>query len=341
MSPGTTMRFFRSARGRLALTYLSIIMLMSIGFSVVFYYTSSEQLSRQLPPQSFYAEVLKPAGFNLDVDPFSFLRERIQEGRSVLLLRLILLNFFALFVGSLLSYYLARRALAPLEEVIEAQSQFVSDASHELRTPMTAIQTTNEVALRKPKLSLAEAKQIIKHNGEDIMKLKALSDGLLRLATKTVSKPIMETVSTQEVVTEAVNQIMQAALAKKVSVNDQVPDIKVSANAGSLAQVIVILLDNAIKYSPAKSTISLRGHSKGKFAYLSVKDQGIGIPAKDLPHIFKRFYRSDRSRSKENYEGYGLGLSIADKLMRQSRGEILVTSQLNKGSTFTLKLLRK
>lgn len=342
MTTDTVMRFVRSTTGRLSMTYLGIIMLMSIGFSLVFYNTSAGQLGRQLPPPSVFNSPTSafpgtsPIADRTEVE--AFLRERIAEGRDELRIKLLGLNILALIGGGALSYMLARRTLKPIEEAMEAQSQFIGDASHELKTPLTAIKTSNEVALRKPKLSLPDAKKIIKQNTEDVSKLQALTDGLLRLVNNEDSDHSLKSVPLQEVAAEAMNQVVLLAQNKDISVNDKVPNIKVFANRQSLAQSITILLDNAIKYSEPKTVITLSGSSNTKFAYLKVSDQGIGIRAADLPHIFKRFYRADRSRSKQQHDGYGLGLSIADKLVKQQHGEILVDSTLGQGSAFTIKL---
>lgn len=342
MTTDTVIRFVRSTTGRLATTYLGIIMLMSIGFSLVFYNTSAGQLGRQIPPSSVFNSPsstfpgASPIADRAEIE--AFLQQRIAEGRDALRIRLIGLNVLALIGGGALSYMLARRTLKPIEEAMEAQSQFIGDASHELKTPLTAIKTSNEVAMRKPKLNLAEAKGVIKQNTEDVSKLQALTDGLLRLVNNKDSDHSIKPVTLQEATTEAMNQVVQLAQNKDISVNDEVPNIKVLANQQSLAQSITILLDNAIKYSEPKTVITIGGSSNAKSAYLTVNDQGIGIRATDLPHIFKRFYRADRSRNKQQYDGYGLGLSIADKLVKQQHGDITVDSSLGHGSTFTIKL---
>ncbi|HVC36540.1 MAG TPA: HAMP domain-containing sensor histidine kinase [Candidatus Dormibacteraeota bacterium] len=312
-------------------------MLMSLAFSFVLYNVSAKQLERQLPPTSFYSNQFGFNGFRPTLD--IFLRERIEQAHHELLIKLLVLNLGTLGAGSLFSYWLARRSLQPIEAAIEGQSQFVSDASHELRTPLTAIQTSNEVALRKPHLSLPEAKQVIAQNIEEVIKLRQLSDGLLHLARNDGRHLLLKAVSIQDAAGEAMNQILNLAQAKEISIDDQIPNIKALAYKPSLIQIIVILLDNAIKYSHPKSSIVLSAESKGKFVYLRVQDSGVGIRAGDLPHIFKRFYRVDPSRSKDHYDGYGLGLSIADKLVREQQGEILVTAKPGFGSTFSIKLL--
>jgi signal transduction histidine kinase len=342
---------------RLAATYIVIIMLMSIGFSIVFYNASSHQLGRQLPPQSVYdreglalQQAFGVPGQNTGSTPQAlafhhesiddFLQKRINEGRHALLIRLLWLNALALIGGTALSYYLARRTLAPIEEAMEAQRQFVSDASHELRTPLTALQTTNEVALRKPKLSTKEMHELLQYNVAEAVKLKALSDALLGLLKNEGHAPRLTSVSLQDAVADAMNQIVRLALDKKIAVHDDVPPIAVFAHPLGLSQAITILLDNAVKYSPSGSTIYLSATKKARFAYLQVRDEGIGIKASDLPHIFRRFYRADKSRTSQQMSpsGYGLGLAIAQKIIHSLHGSIDVESTPGSGTTFTIKL---
>jgi two-component system sensor histidine kinase CiaH len=341
--------FFKSPTARLAGTYLAIIMILSIGFSLVFYHTSSSELGRQIPPDSFFnrsynqgssnelsinsnGNISPPASVN------NFLHKRADEGRSALMTKLILLNVGALAVGGIISYVLARRSLEPIEEAMEAQTQFVSDASHELRTPLTAIQTSNEVFLRKPHTTIAQAKEVISQNTEDVKRLKALSDGLLNLAGHQNIKLILSSVNLQDTVSEAMNQVVNQAMAKDIAVNDEVPNLNVLADKASLAQAIIILLDNAVKYSNEHGTVTLRATKKGKHATLQVSDTGIGIRASDLPHIFRRFYRADAARTIQAREGYGLGLAIAKQIISSQNGEIQATSEPGKGSTFSIKL---
>lgn len=336
----TIKRFLSSPTVRLAGTYLAIIMVMSIGFSFVFYNTSSHELGRQLPPNSLVRgydpdQMLNNTPHNINM----FFQQRISEGRSALLTHLLFLNIGALLIGGLVSYFLARRSLRPIEEAMDAQSQFVSDASHELRTPLTAIQTSNEVFLRKTKPTLDEATALIARNTEDLIQLKALSDGLLNLARHQSLDTTLVPLELQTVVGDAMNQVIVQATAKDVAVHETVPArLQVRAEAGSLAQVVVILLDNAVKYSNEHANIYITAERKNRFVYLQVRDEGIGIRASDLPHIFRRFYRADSARSRQSSGGYGLGLAIAQRIMEQYGGDITAASTPGKGATFTLKL---
>lgn len=355
MNVHTVRKFSKSPTARLAATYLSVIMVMSIGFSIVLYTTSSAQLGRQLPPDSLYhAEHPKTgaASSTTDIDTSlidsystqprvnHFLQQRIEEGREMLLKRLFFLNLAALLFGGVISYILARQSLEPIEESMNAQAQFVSDASHELRTPLAAIQTSNEVFLRRAKPTLSDAKKLIAQNTEDVIRLKKLSDGLLNLAQYNQPDLTLKRVELQDVVSDAVTQIASQATKKSIRIEDETKPIQALGDAPSLTQALVILLDNAVKYSPRGQAVTLLTHEKGKHIYLEVRDQGMGIEAHDIPHLFQRFYRADTARTNSSQNGYGLGLAIAKRIMKNQHGDIDVTSQVGHGSTFRLKLLK-
>lgn len=333
-------QFLTSATGRLTASYLIVIMGMSLGYSVVLYSASVRELQRQLPPaplrQVMVAEPDTIAGRQIS----DLLRERAAEGRRVLLSRLILLNLLTFVAGGALSYYLARRTLRPIEENMEAQSQFISDASHELRTPLTTLQTTNEVALRDSTLNLTRSKELLQQNIEEVAKLQALTNSLLTLAKTDEGAITMERVSLQEVANDAMNRVVRLAQAKHISIDDQVKPVHVVANRQCLAEAVVVLLDNAIKYGPEGSKILLEGGIKAKQAFISVRDEGPGIRPYDLRRIFDRFYRADQSRSTRHVPGHGIGLSLAKKLVEQQGGDIQAVSKVGKGSVFTIVLPR-
>jgi two-component system sensor histidine kinase CiaH len=331
-------RFAASATARLAASYLAIIMGLSIAFSFVLYKISALELRREIPPTNMFDP---GQSFGNDSHGFHhFFQRRLEEGTGHLLGRLILLNLFVLLLGAALSYYLARRTLQPIEDAMAAQSRFVTDASHEIRTPLTAVMASNEVALRKPRLTLAQAKDVIRSNVEEMVKLKNLSDGLLSLSKQDAIPLDRQPVSLQDIAGEALNRILPAAQAKQISVEDTVQAVKVLGDVTSLTQAVVTLLDNAVKYSPSKSAVYLEGGQKGGQGFISVRDEGSGIPAEDLPRIFDRFYRVDPSRtaSTEAANGHGIGLSIARQIIEQHQGQIRVSSKPGKGSTLTIQL---
>lgn len=314
---------------RLALSYLAVIMVMSLGFSAVFYHTTSHELGRQLPPSSLYDRSYPDYDDRFD----SFFNQRIEEGRQVLLTRLLFINLGALLVGAILSYLLARYTLRPIEANMTAQARFIGDASHELRTPLTAIKTANEVALRSPTLKLAQAKALLGDNLAAVNDLQVLTDNLLSLARQDEALIKLQPVSSQAAISQAVNRVLPLAQARQLTIDDNVADFQVMADPTSLVQLLVIILDNAIKYSPATSVISLQGSVQGYWGRFSIADRGVGIAPGDIDHIFDRFYRADQSRNKQ-VAGFGLGLSLAQALIESMHGHIDVESTSEQGSVF-------
>jgi signal transduction histidine kinase len=136
----------------------------------------------------------------------------------------------------------------------------------------------------------------------------------------------------------AIDRFQTQLASHHIELDVQAWEETVAGDAASLTELVAILLDNAIKYSPEKSQITLSSQPSGHHVKLAVADQGVGMKASDLPYIFHRFYRADRSRSKEHIEGYGLGLSIAKRITDLHHGEITVTSAPGQGSTFKVKL---
>lgn len=345
MKEKTTFGFLRSATTRLTVTYLIIIMLMSIVFSIVIFTISDKQLRRQAPPSSAYDVWFDEYKFNNYTTPLPqrlidrYLHNRVEEARADLAWNLVGMNLFVLILGGGVSYFLARRTLQPIEVAMRSKDQFVSDASHELRTPLTALQTTNEVALRKKKLTLPEAKQVLKDNVDEVRRLHKLSEGLLGLLKEdqVVHK---QNVALTTIVSDAMAQIVSLAQEKEITVDDNVKKATVYTDQNIMVQLLTIFLDNAIKYSPEKSTITIDSDITNKTIKLHVVDQGVGIKSSDQKHIFERFYRADQSRTKQSVEGTGLGLSIASKFAEQLRVKLSVKSKVGKGSVFTITIPR-
>jgi len=234
---------------------------------------------------------------------------------------------------------LARKTLNPIKEIVEKQDRFISDASHELRIPLAAMKGEIEVALRDKRLSLKEAKLLLKSNLEEVNKLKDLSHMLLTLASYDQTKEInFNPISLKEVITDAYRKVEKKAREKKIKIIRNIQDVKIKGDYQSLVELILIILDNAIKYSHPRSKIYLSLEQVKNQAVVKIKDEGIGIKDSQLPYIFDRFYRGDTSRSKIKTTGYGLGLSIAKRIVDLHHGFIKVKSEFGKGSTFTIIL---
>jgi signal transduction histidine kinase len=234
---------------------------------------------------------------------------------------------------------LAKHTLKPIEQAMEAQNRFTADASHELRTPLTAMRSEIEVNLRNKQLNTTDAKKLLQSNLEEIEKLESLSNALLKLARyQNNFSDDFKDISLQEVIVEAYEKVENLAKRKSIRFDNNLSEIKVLGDQQSLIELFVILLDNAIKYSPEKSKISINFTKLDKHVSVKIKDRGIGIKASELPYIFNRFYRADTSRSKEKVDGYGLGLSIAKSIVEMHKGTIEVNSKPGHGSEVVVKL---
>lgn len=315
---------------RLAASYLAIIMTMSISFSVVFYATSAHELERK-PDAGYYER----SSLDIDHEVDEWLRERAVSGRARLAVTLALLNVAALALGAALSYFLARRTLAPIEAAMDAQDRFIADASHELRTPLTSLLLNNEVALRRKKLSVRDSRQVIERNVGDLARLTALSDTLLDLAVKNEAVTLKK-LSVEHLFNTVLRDVRPLAEKKSITLRCTITEPKVTSNEARLAKLLVIFCDNAIKYSEPHTAVTLVCARRGEAVELSVQDRGVGMSKEELTHIFDRFYRADTSRS--HGDGYGLGLAIAAKLAHELGATLHVESTPREGSTFTIRV---
>lgn len=329
---------FKTARLKLTAWYLLIIMFISLAFSLVIYRGLTGEINRVAKLERFrmgrrHSEVRLPSPIFLDPDFINEIKRRIIFGLTIV-------NGI-IFVGAgALGSFLAGKTLRPIQEMVEEQNRFISDASHELRTPLTALKSSLEVNLRDKKLSIEAAKKIMEESIDDVNSLERLSDSLLQLSQyeKSFAYFQMEKVSLKQIIKEAVQKISPLAKNKNIKLLNKTLDINLKGNKFALIDLFIILLDNALKYSGDRSTISVNTNKIDHSALISIKDQGIGIDKKDLPHIFDRFYRSDKARSKKETNGYGLGLSIAKKIVEQHKGSIKIESKLKKGTTVIVRL---
>lgn len=324
-------RHFSSAIIRLTAWYMLIVAIICVGFSFIIYGLSSVEFDRRLPtaPDSDQYQQIDP-------DTLEQIRaERATASRSHLAASLIVVNAFAFTLGGFGSYFLARRTLRPIQEVTRAQGRFISDASHELRTPLAVMQSEIEISLRgKP--GKADLHQLVQSNLEEVNRLRELSDRLLQLSTG--GSVALTKVVVEDVVIDGITPHLKKADERKIQIVNKLDSSVAQANAESLKDVVSILIDNAIKYSPNKSKITVRSETRGRNVYIHIADKGRGIEQRDVPFIFDRFYRADMSRTNQDVKGHGLGLSIAKQIVDTMRGDISVKSAPGKGTTFSVKL---
>lgn len=255
----------------------------------------------------------------------------------------------ALGLSGLGGLWLTRQAMQPIEQSFEKLRQFTSDAAHELRSPLTAIQTNAAVALKYPtgiRPSDAEKFQAIKSASKQ---LTTLTEDLLFLArSEKVDRQINPSqVSTLEAkepinITEVLQQLLQLyqpqATAKQLQLKSTLTkNLKICGYKAQLTRLFSNLIDNAIRYTPSGGTVEVLSEVKLKKVKIIVKDTGIGIAPEHLDSIFERFWQAEQSRTPQN-PGSGLGLAIAHNILRNHGGRITVNSELNRGSCFSVYL---
>jgi heavy metal sensor kinase len=226
-----------------------------------------------------------------------------------------------------------------LERSFAEIRRFTADASHELRTPLTAIQTEAEVALAEP-LDLAEHQQLLGSILEECGRLTRLTDQLLALAREDAraARQARERVDLAALVGEVAETMRPLADAKLLRLHVEANRATwVLGDAARLREVFFNLIDNGIKYTREGGEIELCVGQNGLEAVVTVRDTGIGIPAEHLPHVFDRFYRVDKARSRAE-GGTGLGLSIAQSIAGAHGGRIELASTLGQGTTCTVRL---
>jgi len=231
--------------------------------------------------------------------------------------------------------------LGRIERAFDEVRQFSSDAAHELKTPLTALRGEMEVALRKER-EPAEYRAVLASGLEEAAKLERIVDDLLLLARTDASGRTLlnEPVALDEVVLEAHEETRKLAERMGISlVLNKLDEVGIRGNALLLRRLLVNLIDNGIKYNRPGGNVSvtLGLESEGNEARLVVEDTGIGIPAEALPHLFDRFYRVDKARSRD-VGGTGLGLAIVKRVAEAHGGTVTAESKPGKGSRFTVAL---
>ncbi len=228
------------------------------------------------------------------------------------------------------------------EDLARMRQEFVANVSHELKTPITLIKGFVETLMDGAKDDPIELERFLRIIQTHADRLDAIIEDLLSLSRieqdQDNARITFETVRLKSVFDRVIQSCELAIKQKNIVVISACPDeIVCQANPALLEQALINLLDNAIKYGPAKSTVALSCRkSKGEIQ-ISVADEGRGIEEKHLPYIFQRFYRVDKGRSRKE-GGTGLGLAIVKHIIQAHGGQIEVESELDKGSIFTISL---
>ena len=273
---------------------------------------------------------------------FAFADGSVAHSASHLVEVLIPVGLIIMVLVFVLAWFFSRWALRPVQQAWDTQQQFIADASHEMKTPLTVILANAAIALKKPQATVAEQSQWIEGIQDEAQNMEQLVLDMLALAqpiNASGSSSAFEPVSLTQLAQRASLQFEAVAFERGLLVDDNVEsDVTILGDATQLQRMIGTLVDNAIKYATADSTISITLKSAGQNGILSVHNWGDPIDPNDLPHVFARFYRSDKSRDRSTEEGshsFGLGLAIAQKIATQHGGTLTVTSSEAEGTTFT------
>ncbi|WP_416333781.1 sensor histidine kinase [Bacillus smithii] len=290
--------------------------------------------------ENFYFRTI---AFQMDTE---FGKITVQIFRSVnsekeILDKLLLIIVAGCVIGGLCAvaagYFLAGRALVPIQRAWQKQQQFVSDASHELRTPLAVIQTKTDLLFHSLSSTIEEKIMDISVIAKECRRLSKLVSNLLILARSDSNQIELKKQSFRldELIREIADTYSEIASyqQKEITINVESP-ILFTADKERIHQLLVILLDNAIKYTKEGGRISISCRQTSSSITLEVQDNGIGIAKEEIPKIFDRFYQSDKARTKS--DGAGLGLSIAKWIIEKHNGKVKVDSQLGEGTRFEI-----
>lgn len=231
------------------------------------------------------------------------------------------------------------KMIARIEHSFRHMKRFTADASHELRTPLTVLRGELEAVAQRPDIP-TDARETIESALEESERLSKIVESLLAISRLDAGEALMtrERFDLAELVADTVEQMRLLAEDKRITLSCSAKDaVQVEGDPGRLKQVVVNLADNAIKYTNEGGKVNIRVAAVDGQALLEVSDSGVSIPSEALPHVFERFYRVDKARSRQ-MGGAGLGLSIVKSICEAHGGHITVESTGGQGSRFTVKL---
>ena len=259
---------------------------------------------------------------------------------SVVNLVLVLLAVWvgAMLLFLLISIRLSAVAARPMEEAMQREKQFVADASHDLKTPLSVILANNSILMENPENKVGDLRRWLDSTQEAAKRMQKLIAEMLTLAdVERQDVPLVrEEVDLANITMKADLELESVAFEKNVTLEDDLPDrCMVTGNADYLLRIVMSLLENALKYEPSGGRVSIHLTQSKKKTVLSVCNRGSRIADEDLPHVFDRFYRSDKSRTN-SAGSFGLGLAITKEMVERLGGTISVTSSQEEGTVFSV-----
>ena len=266
-----------------------------------------------------------------------YLHERLKEN----LMHTTVTMLISLVVFFFISRRFAKIAVTPVEKAWEQQKQFLADASHDLKTPLTVILANNNIVSAHRNDTVESQMKWIESTSEEANRMSDLINKMLELAKSEATKEELKIsrVNLSEIVENSILQFEVVAFEKNISIESGIqPDIFVKTHAPTFSKVLEILFDNAIKYSDENGKISIALYQTSKKVFFTINNKGEHINPDDLPHVFERFYRTSKERK---VGGHGLGLSLAKKKCDMLGCKLSVDSNKEDGTTFTITLKAK
>lgn len=247
----------------------------------------------------------------------------------------VFVGIIGLIVAFFISLFLSSRSIKPIKESWDKQLQFVADASHELRTPLSVITSNLEIVIENKNETVKSQEKWLSNAFSEVEKMTNLINDLLFIARAEAGMMVpMEKVNLSELIKKEYENIV--VVSKRMNIKIQIDledEIFINGNETRLIQLFRILVDNALKYNKKDGEVIITLTKLINEAVLKVEDSGIGISEEAIPRIFERFYKTDKSRTNLKV-GAGLGLSIAECIIREHNAKIDVVSELGKGSSF-------
>ena len=262
----------------------------------------------------------------------------VHEEINQLILVLLPLTLGALGLSAIGGAYMAGRAVRPVRKAFERQRSFIADASHELKTPLTLIRADAEVLQRG--LTSPDDRELADDVLAETDRMSAVLSDLLLIARIDAGKLAVrqEPFDLAGVISETADRFVARAASEGVQLEARVPGkLRVRGDSERAAQILSILLDNALRHTPPEGGVSVVGSTRDGFVEAVVEDSGAGVSPEHLPHVFERFYRVDTARSRSS-GGTGLGLAIARDLARAQNGDLEAENAEGGGAVFRLKL---
>ncbi|CAN5237808.1 hypothetical protein BH11CYA1_BH11CYA1_40880 [soil metagenome] len=290
--------------------------------------------------RSFFTEIRDDTRLSGYLQVQVSVRQRDDALKQIVLTMISLSPFLALAVAVCGSWF-AGNAVKPVEETMELLRQFVADAAHEINTPISVIEAsvqTLEATFEDSQLGSNVLAIINRASG----RMKSLGQSLVvlsRMESPDYPAPI-DHIRLESIASPVLAECEQLARARRIKLCcDTMPEVTLLGNSESLERLLLNLVANAIRYTDEDGVVNVKYQIDGDWLRISIEDNGIGIPEDSMPHIFQRFYRVDKSRSRD-IGGFGLGLAIVKAIIDRHKGEIQVESEVGKGSRFTVSLKR-